>query len=166
MALALNHLAAIALREAELGQAEAHFQASLALYAEINDLGGLATSRKGLGQVAFLQQEFEQARQQYRQALSIAVDIAYTPLIISLLICASELLVQTGAREIAWLTLAFVLETAKSDHTAKAEAYHLLDQCAGDFAPTQRQHLLDQGRMLALDEVVVQVQHAFELAKF
>lgn len=69
------------MRQENTAAAAACFSQSLNLYREINDRGGLATALAGLGQTAVLQQQPDPARHHLAQALTIAAEIGYGPLL-------------------------------------------------------------------------------------
>jgi tetratricopeptide (TPR) repeat protein len=127
MAVALNHLGEIALRQKDYDQARQLFQKSLAIYQNIPDRGGLARTYKGLGAVASRQGDVQTAQQQLHQALQLAADIQFVPLILSILNVIGELLLKSGRPEYGLKVLIFVRQRAVGDHAAQAEAQQHLD---------------------------------------
>jgi predicted ATPase/DNA-binding NarL/FixJ family response regulator len=96
MAFALNCMAHIAWMKLNYQEAKRCFQQGHDLYEKMNDPGGLATSILGLGDTAHAQEDYPLARSYFRQAMEIALEIHWTPLILSILTGVSELLLKEG----------------------------------------------------------------------
>ncbi len=127
MAVALNHLGKIALQQKRYEQAQQLYQKSLDLYQNIFDKGGLARAYLGLGAVASRQGDGQRAQQQLLQALQLAAEIQFVPLIYSILCAIGELLLKSSRPEYGLKVLAFVQQHAANDHATQAEAVQLLD---------------------------------------
>ena len=92
MAVSLNHLGKVALHQKQYREAQQRFRRSVDIYRKINDKGGLATAFDGLGQAAVGLEAFQTARRFFVQGLSIAAEMGFVPLTLSLLTGVGELL--------------------------------------------------------------------------
>jgi tetratricopeptide (TPR) repeat protein len=134
MAVALNHLGEIAYLQADYDKAQKYYADAYAIYGEINDLGGLAASSRGLGQVACAQQELPAAKIWFEKALKIAMKIHFWPLIYSLLLDVSHLLMQSNAQTLAMEALALVQKAPASDYETRARARQQIHQWQSQLA--------------------------------
>jgi DNA-binding SARP family transcriptional activator/predicted ATPase len=128
MAVALNHLGKIALQQKHYERAQQLYQKSLDVYQNIFDKGGLARAYQGLGTVASRQGDIQMAQQQLHQALQLAAEIQFVPLMVSILNAIGELLLKSNRPEYGLKVLAFVRQHPASDHATQAEAQQLLDR--------------------------------------
>jgi predicted ATPase/DNA-binding NarL/FixJ family response regulator len=127
MALALINLGNLSFKERDLAVAEDQFQRSRAIYQDINDKGGLAAAHWGLGRVACEQDDFARAQGYYREALQLAVDIDYRPVLFGLLVNIAELLWKMGQQERPLTLLAYTIHNPKADHETRKKAQTLQD---------------------------------------
>ena len=111
------------------------FQQSLAIYQHINDRGGLATSLNGLAQVAVAQGDYPAAQHQFQQALQIAAEIQFVPLILSVLLGVAELLLRAGRVERGLELLTLTGSHPAGDYQIKAKVQHLLHRYKVDDLP-------------------------------
>ncbi len=121
MALALINLSNLALKEQSFAEAEDQFQRSRTIYQDINDKGGLAAANWGLGNVAYAQGDYALAQGYFRQALQLAVEIDYRPVLFGLLVNAAELLWELGQRERPLTLLAFAMHNPATDHETRTK---------------------------------------------
>jgi tetratricopeptide (TPR) repeat protein len=128
MAVALNLLGKIALQQKHYERAQQLYQKSLDIYQNIFDKGGLARAYQGLGMVASRQGDVQGAQQQLHQALQLAAEIQFVPLMVSVLNAIGELLLKSNRPEYGLRVLAFVRQHLASDHATQAEAQQLLDR--------------------------------------
>lgn len=135
MAAALNHLAKVAWLQQDHDRAAHQYQQSQAIYEQIRDRGGLATSLQGLGDTAQVQGDYEAARGHLQHALQIATDMAWAPLTLSILTSISELLCRVGqtARAAALATVASYHPAG--DQETKERARQILTHCQADLSP-------------------------------
>ncbi|MBL8163307.1 MAG: tetratricopeptide repeat protein, partial [Anaerolineae bacterium] len=126
MAAALNFMARIAWLRGSLQEAEALFQRGCNLYREVNDPGGMATSLMGLGDTAQAQGDYLTARRYFCDALKIASDIHWTPLILALFVAISDLLIQTDATSQALDLLSLVSAHPATERLTKIRMQKLL----------------------------------------
>lgn len=126
MALALVNLGNLSFKERDLAEAADQFQRSRTIYQDINDKGGLAAANWGLGMVACEQGDFARTQGCFREALQLAVDIDYRPVLFGLLVNIAELLWRTGQRERPLILLAYTIHNAKTDHETRKKAQTLL----------------------------------------
>jgi predicted ATPase/class 3 adenylate cyclase/uncharacterized protein HemY len=126
MAVALNHLGEVALLQQDYSLAEEHYQRSLAAYQGLGDRGGLATALNGLGQAKRCQGNLAAARESHAEALQIAAEIQYMPLMISALTNVSELFLQTGQYRRGAEVLGLVLNHPATDQPAKERVWRIL----------------------------------------
>ncbi|MCL4301526.1 MAG: tetratricopeptide repeat protein [Anaerolineae bacterium] len=128
MAVALHHLGKIALQQKHYERAQQLYQKSLDIYQNIFDKGGLARVYQGLGTVASRQGDVRRAQLQLRQALQLAAEIQFVPLMVSILKAMGELLLNSNRPEYGLRVLAFVRQHPASDRTTRVEAQQLLDR--------------------------------------
>ena len=137
MAVALNHLGEMAIRQADFEGAQQHYQQSLAIYQEINDSGGLAIALNGLGQTACALADYPAAAHHFQQALTIASEIQFLPLICAMFISISELFLKIGPPERGLALLAFIRHHPASDQETKDRAAQLLKRYEAEVTPDQ-----------------------------
>jgi predicted ATPase/class 3 adenylate cyclase len=125
-ALALNHLGQIALLEEDYSAALDLFQRSLALYQDLSDQGGLATSLAGLGEAQLGLQNLTDACQSLIRALHIAVEIEFVPLVFATLTGAGHLLVRIDQLEGGLSALKLVISHPASSREVKKRAERYL----------------------------------------
>ena len=126
MALALINLGNLALKEQSFAEAEEHYQRSRTIYQDINDKGGLAAANWGLGMVSCEQGDYSLTQGYFRQALQLAVEIDYRPVLFGLLVNIAELLWKMGQRERPLTLLAFTAHDPTTDHETQNKAKTLL----------------------------------------
>jgi predicted ATPase/DNA-binding CsgD family transcriptional regulator len=145
MALARALLGKIALVQEQAEEAQRHYEHSLALYQELGDQGGLAASLNGLGMAACAQGACQDARSYLRQALQIAADMQFVPLLLTIVTSSAALLLQTGQSERGRELLECVLHHPASDREASQRAQQLLDGLPARTAaaPSTADHDLD-----------------------
>ena len=165
MAVALNHLGEIALHQQAYIRALALYQESLDLYQDIPDKGGRAMAHKGFGTAASKLGRFETANYHLHQALQLAVQIHYVPLMFSILNVIGEFWLKIGRLEPGLRLLAFVREHASSHRPAQAEAQQLLDKFRSTAQKEQLNILAmaqEQAKNQSLTDVVTGVIGAKE----
>ena len=137
----------------------------------MGDRGGLLRSSHGLGLAALGLGEHETAREQFVQALRVALKADTPPLTLSLLATIGAFLLEAGARELGLATLAIVVHHPAADQATKDRGEKLLvaegrgglpaitipgwpDPAAFDRAPHLDTVLMTlQARLAGLDEV-------------
>jgi DNA-binding NarL/FixJ family response regulator len=122
MALALINLGKLALKEQVFVEAEECYQRSRTIYQEINDKGGLAAANWGSGIVSCEQGDYLLSQGYFRQALQLAVEIDYRPVLFGLLVNIAELLWKIGQRERSLTLLAFTANHPATDHETQTKA--------------------------------------------
>jgi ATP/maltotriose-dependent transcriptional regulator MalT len=158
MAVALNHLGKIALSQQNYPEAKSLYQQSLAIYLQINDKGGLATALTGLGSAAWPLGEYDAARHYYQEALQIATDMAYTPLILSILVGVGDLLLHLGRQKRGIELLALACHHPASDHETKDRACRLLSQRQAEIPADILAVAIQNGKSADLANWVTRVQ--------
>jgi tetratricopeptide (TPR) repeat protein len=160
MAVALNHLGKIALQQRHYERAQQLYQKSLEVYQNIFDKGGLARAYQGLGTVASRQGDVQMAQQQLYQALQLAAEIQFVPLMVSILKAIGELLLKSNRPEYGLKVLAFVRQHTTSDHATQAETQQLLDRYRSE-AGKEKTDILAAAQAYAenrtLQEVVAEI---------
>lgn len=119
---ALILLGQIALLQADREGARLYFQDARLIYEDTNDRGGLAEAHRGLGQVARDQNEFRRAGRHLEQALRIAAGIQFWPLVISILVDAGCLMLETEELTLGLETLALSQHHDAAEHDTRARA--------------------------------------------
>jgi ATP/maltotriose-dependent transcriptional regulator MalT len=135
MAEALNHLGKTALLQENYAEAEELFHKSLATYREINDRGGVATALDGLGVAATARADYQAAGEYFGEAMQVAIEMQFQPLLLSIAVNLGELWFQTGHLErcVELLTAAFHYSAGGSE--ASAAASQLLARCREQLEP-------------------------------
>jgi predicted ATPase/DNA-binding CsgD family transcriptional regulator len=141
MAVALNHLGKTAGLRQDYAEAERAYARSLTIYRHINDRGGLATTLLGLGEIALRQQEYGRAQQYLHDALQLAAEIAWRPLILTVLGTAAQLLHAWGRVEQAVGLLALVSTHAVSKGETRTLAEGLLRTYTRELPASQATRL-------------------------
>jgi len=122
MALSLINLGNLALKEQDFVQAEELYQRSHTIYQDINDKGGLAAAKQGLGIISCEQGDYVLAQDYFGQALRLAIEIDYRPVSFGLLLNIAQLLWQIGQRERPITLLAFTAHHPATDHETRTKA--------------------------------------------
>ena len=122
MALALINLGNLALKEQAFVEAEERYQRSRTIYQDINDKGGLAAANWGSGIVSYEQGDYFLSQDYFRQALQLAVEIDYRPVLFGSLVNIAELLWKMGQRERPLTLLAFTAHHPATDHETQSKA--------------------------------------------
>jgi DNA-binding CsgD family transcriptional regulator len=122
MALALINLGNLALKEQAFVEAEERYQRSRTIYQDINDKGGLAAANWGSGIVSYEQGDYLLSQDYFRQALQLAVEIDYRPVLFGSLVNIAELLWKMGQRERPLTLLAFTAHHLATDHETQSKA--------------------------------------------
>ena len=122
MALALINLGNLALKEQAFVEAEERYQRSRTIYQDINDKGGLAAANWGSGIVSYEQGDYLLSQDYFRQALQLAVEIDYRPVLFGSLVNIAELLWKMGQRERPLTLLAFTAHHPATDHETQSKA--------------------------------------------
>jgi len=86
MALALINLGNLAIKEQAFAEAKERYQRSRTIYQDINDKGGLAAANWGSGIVSYEQGDYLLSQDYFRQALQLAVEIDYRPVLFGSLV--------------------------------------------------------------------------------
>lgn len=145
IALAAVKLGAVALREQLYGEAEERFRQSLELYEEVNDRGGLARALVGLSQTAAATGRRRAACKSYREALDIALDMHFVPVILLLLEGVGELFLDLGQLEAGLRLLARVASHPRGEHETRRQAEEALDRRRGQVQATEFEQLIAEG---------------------
>jgi DNA-binding NarL/FixJ family response regulator len=122
MALALINLGNLAIKEQAFVEAEERYQRSRTIYQDINDKGGLAAANWGSGIVSYEQGDYLLSQDYFRQALQLAVEIDYRPVLFGSLVDIAELLWEMGQRERPLTLLAFTAHHPATDHETQSKA--------------------------------------------
>jgi hypothetical protein len=88
-----------------------------------------------LGDVARSLGQYLIAEKHYQQALQIALEIRYMPLVFHLLLASANLFLQTDRRQSGVELLAFVLHHPASDYRCKERANQTLERLGEDRVP-------------------------------
>lgn len=145
-------LGEIRLQQQEYAKANELFQQCLAIYRQISDRGGMATSLRGLGNAALSGSDYRTATQHFREALQIAFDLCFRPLALSLLIGVGELLLQTGDRERGLELLALAQTHPASEEEAREQAQRFLEHYRLRRPEELYSSAMQRGKQLDLEE--------------
>ncbi len=115
------------MQQGALPDAERAFRESLTLYGNLGDRGGRATAQYGLGRVATERGELSIAQERFLQALDIAAEMRFVPLIFDTLCGVAELLVKADQRAAAVDLLAFIQQAPNALQAVKERATEQMD---------------------------------------
>jgi len=164
MALALINLGNLAFKEQSFAEAEEQYQRSRAIYRDINDRGGLAAANRGLGMVSCEQGDYVLAQGYFRQALQLAVEIDYRPVLFGLLVNIAELFWKMGQRERPLTLLAFTVHDPTTDHeTLKKAQTQLIDEYRNLVSPQQFVAATAKGESNNLDSLTADLLYQLSL---
>jgi tetratricopeptide (TPR) repeat protein len=155
IALTTVQLGIVALREQKYAEAETRFSHSFEIYQEINDRGGLARSLEGLGRTAVATGHLRTACDHYQKALTIAVDIHYVPVILSLLEAVGEFLLELGEIEPGLRLLSRVASHPAGEYETRSQADQALERHQASVPEDAFQKAVKAGteaELLALSE--------------
>jgi DNA-binding CsgD family transcriptional regulator/Tfp pilus assembly protein PilF len=124
------HLGELFLLKHNYQAAQQLFEQSLSIYQDLNDKGGLAAVHHGLGQAACQAGTADRAAHHFREALDIANKISFVPLLLSLLIDISTLMLNNNFKKRGVELLRLVQEHPTSNQQQKEKAAALLAQQA------------------------------------
>lgn len=158
MAAALNHRGEIALLQGDHAAARALFERSRDLHQQVQDPGGLAAALKGIGLAACAVQDTDRGRRPLREALEIAFDIEFTPLVLSIFVDVDMLLRQLQAAPLSVALLTFAEHHPASDHQTAAEAARRLEQHETELAETEFADAAARGRAWDLEQAANALQ--------
>jgi ATP/maltotriose-dependent transcriptional regulator MalT len=135
--------------EGEAIEAQGAYGRSVALYRDIGDRGGLAEALHGSGRAAYAAGAYQQARDCLHEALRIAADMQFTPLVLAIMVGACEIVLHSGSSDYGVETLAFTVRHPTSERETRDRAQRLLQRYEAQLAPeafaaaTQRGHTGD-----------------------
>jgi ATP/maltotriose-dependent transcriptional regulator MalT len=98
------------------------YEESLFYYQDLNDKGGTATVYEGLGQLALQTGKLNTAAQHFRQALIVAQEIHYIPLLLSIVTDIGALLARANKAERSTPLFQMVLNHPASNQHQREEA--------------------------------------------
>jgi tetratricopeptide (TPR) repeat protein len=153
MALALNRLGTATFRQQSFEEARSLYLQSLELYRELDDKGGLASTINGLGFVAAGQADYETAAQHFRQALQIAHELQFTPLVLWILLGIGEMLLKNRQVERGVELLGLVEQHPAAEREASLRALHCLDRFRDQLTPAEFTASYRRGRQLDLNRI-------------
>jgi len=147
----------VALRQQHIAEAAAAYRQSLALYRELDDKGGLASTHNGLGFVAVADEDYAAAVRHFRRALQITQELHFAPLALWVLLGMGEMLLKTHQLERGVELLALVVHHPASEREAGRRAQHCLDRFRGQLPPDRFAASYQSGRQLELDSVTTRL---------
>ncbi|MCA9924509.1 MAG: tetratricopeptide repeat protein, partial [Anaerolineales bacterium] len=154
MAVAMNHLGEVAWRQGNDAEAKRLYTQSAAIYRKINDQGGLAVAYHGLGQTAVSQSDFSTAQEHLYQALQIAQEIEFTPLMLTILGTVARFLQQTGQTRQGVVLAALVVGHPASAHETKTAVQAQLLECRKNIEQTLFVSAVQEGEQADLKTAV------------
>lgn len=159
MALALNHLGKVALSINDYAEAQRCFTESYKIYVHIFDQGGLSTALNGLGSVALGLGQPGKARKYLSQALQVAGDIQFVPLMMMILVSVARLFLKLGWHDRGLTLLQYVCISPASNQAARRLANQYLAQVQGSTFPEFTESELAQVDLDALvKEVLIEIE--------
>lgn len=158
MALALLLQGRCALDEGHAAEAHELFSRCAATYREIGDRGGAARTHCGLGEALAALDRPAEAAAAFAEALRIAAEIPYVPLLLQVLVGVGQLLPRLGLSDLGPELLLPVLRHPASDRETGERAQRVLASYESSLGPERFQSALDRGRQARLDEAVARLQ--------
>ncbi len=128
MAFAVNCLARMAWLQGDFQAAARLYNEGYDLYVKVNDPGGIATAIFGRGDAALGLGDYVDACQYFRQALEMAIDIHWSPLILTIITSICELLLKMGAGEQAVELLVLASHHSADEPLTRTRAEKLLER--------------------------------------
>ena len=159
MAVSSVRLGELALDLVDYAQAQQLFEASLALTQEMGDQRGTAVSLCNLGYVALALKLFPKARKQLAQAVEIAADIQFLPILLKAFVGLAQLLGQTGAVTEAAALAAFVQHHPAADGSIRKLAGATFQGLSGELTQEQMAAAQAQGEAWEITAVVAWFQN-------
>ncbi len=158
MAVAMNHLGEVAWRQGNDAEAERLYTESAAIYQKIDDRGGLAVAYHGLGQTAVSQSDFAAAQEHLHQALQIAQEIQFTPLLLTILSTIAYFLQQTDRIQQGVPLLTLVAGHPATAQETKTAVHAQLRECQANIEPALFTAAIQEGEQIDLETAVVTAQ--------
>ncbi|MDX1615941.1 MAG: BTAD domain-containing putative transcriptional regulator [Candidatus Promineifilaceae bacterium] len=128
---ALGLLGEIALLEQDYAAARRLFQEALEIYRDTNDRGSIASSLHGLARVSLATEADDVAREQLHQALVIAEEIQFIPLVLAILVDSGKLLLESGETKLGLELLALAQRHSAAKHETGRRATEELQRWNG-----------------------------------
>ncbi|MBZ0301414.1 MAG: tetratricopeptide repeat protein, partial [Anaerolineae bacterium] len=153
MAFALNSIARIAWLQGKYQDAVHLYQEGHDAYREVNDPGGLATSMFGLGDAAQAAGDYFTGRRHFQQALKIAVDIHWSPLILEIVTGIADLLLKTDEPEQAVALLSIAIAHPAIEPPTRRRAEHLSEQVRKLLTPDAFDAAGRRGETIGMDKM-------------
>jgi predicted ATPase/DNA-binding NarL/FixJ family response regulator len=154
MAIALHYLGEVALLQEQYVEAESFYEQSLELYRNLNDQGGLARTINGLGSAASSTGNYVAAWQHLNEALQIATEIQFVPLIFTILCNIGQFLFHIGTHANGVALLVQVSRHPSSTTSCKARAQQLLTQFRSVVESVVEKEVYDEAMAQTLIEDV------------
>jgi tetratricopeptide (TPR) repeat protein len=157
VAMCLSHLGYLAYDRKDYLRAERLLQESLTRYQKIGNQFGIASTLCHLGHVAstFEGERVQEARQYFRQALTIATEIGARPVALNVLVGWATLLSagesEDSPQEQAIELLVLVLYHPASEQETKDRANRLLDELASSLPPESVAAARERGKARKFD---------------
>lgn len=140
------HLGEVALAQQDYATASQLYERSLSIYQSLNDQGGLATAHHGLGQVAVETAETKQAALHFGEALQIASQIQFLPLILSILLDVAAFMLHNDRQQLA----SDILQLIGEHPVSNAQHQRKVDLLRSNVAPPDNGSPVDLQVMLAI----------------
>jgi ATP/maltotriose-dependent transcriptional regulator MalT len=166
MAIALALLGKVALLQGVYPDARQQYQRSLAIYRQTGDRGGLAAALHGLGLAECALGTYAAARDVLSEALKIAVDMGYTPLVLTIVTGAGELLLRAGQPQAAAELPLVVLRHPAADRDTREQAQRLLARIEAALTPASFAVAEREAHSSELDAVVARLEATLSSVEF
>jgi tetratricopeptide (TPR) repeat protein len=155
----LNNLGNLYWEQGRFEEAKDYCQQSLDSWRQLGDQWGIGGSLETLGSVALERGEWAEARDCFKEALEIGIEIQSPPLSLGVLIGMAKLLSVEGNTKPALEILAFIIHHPAIDKEAAVRAEQLFDEIVKeyDLPQTAVASADEKGRGLVLEEVVRQM---------
>lgn len=148
MGTALGHLAKIAALQGDLVEAERLYRASLAIARDISDQISIANALNGLGLMACATGDYATAGRHFAEGLSLMAEAGLLRLLLTVMVSAGDLLVQTGRPAAAVRPLALAQAHPASDPDTRARAERILAAVTSELPPELYATLVERNRSL------------------
>ena len=128
IAVALDGLAMVAAMQGRYEEAQEHFLESIALWNEIGEQGSLAQTFIHYGETLFRMNDIPAAREQFKQALSVASRAQITPTLLEALMGEAEICLASGEVASALALARMVHQHPSSSHATRSHAGRLVSE--------------------------------------
>jgi len=154
IASCLNNLGEISRKRGDYQVAARYYEESLEIFSQIGSRRGAAICLNNLGYIAISLDDERAARRYFRAALTEAMTIGVSPIVLDTLIGKAELLAKMGERIQAAELLGLALNHPMCDNEARLSAQPVLTALRAMLLPDELEAALEHGKTHKLEETI------------